>query len=145
MNNGFYSAQSETIGFVLWLVRSWFKTDKVCTCRPGNRGLWCITLSANMQYTLQRYEQSAFVGRVTALYSITIRRRSDYIRGFVTPAIRPNKSKKLTRLISPAHNICSKVRIKNSMHGFTDNNLLSVQHIMLISFKLCRVYCVPAI
>ena len=34
-----------------------------------------------------------------------IRRRSDYIIGFVAPAIGPNKSKKLTRLVAPAHNI----------------------------------------
>ena len=67
------------------------------------------------------------------------------LRGFVTPAISPNKSKKLTWLIAPAHNIRCQVWMKNSMHCFTDNNLLSVQHIMLISFKLCHVYCVPAL
>ena len=38
-----------------------------------------------------------------------IRRRSDYIIGFVTPAIGPNKFKKLTRLIAPVHNIRGKV------------------------------------
>ena len=36
-----------------------------------------------------------------------IRRRSDYIIGFVTPAIGPNKVKKLTRIIAPVHNIQS--------------------------------------
>ena len=41
---------------------------------------------------------------------------------FVAPAIVPNKSKKLTRLISPAHNIRGKVWMKNNIHGFTDNN-----------------------
>ena len=34
-----------------------------------------------------------------------IRRRSDYIIGFITQAIGPNKPRKLTRLIAPAHNI----------------------------------------
>ena len=38
-----------------------------------------------------------------------IRRRSDYIIGFVTPAIGPNKFKKVTRLIAPVHNIRGKV------------------------------------
>ena len=39
----------------------------------------------------------------------SIRRRSYVIIGFVAPAIGPNKSKKLTRLISPTHNIRGKV------------------------------------
>ena len=43
-----------------------------------------------------------------------IRRRSDYIRGFVTPAIGPNKSKKLTRLTALAHNIRGKVWMKKT-------------------------------
>ena len=34
-----------------------------------------------------------------------IRRRSDYITGFIAQAIGPNKLKKLTRLIALAHNI----------------------------------------
>ena len=38
-----------------------------------------------------------------------IRRRSDYTIGFIAPAIGPNKSKKLTRLIAPTHNIPGKV------------------------------------
>ena len=49
-----------------------------------------------------------------------IRRRSDYIIGFITPAIGPNKSKKLSRLIAPLHNIRGKVWMKNNIHGFTD-------------------------
>ena len=53
-----------------------------------------------------------------------IRRRSDYIIGFVTQAIGPNKFKKLTRLIAPVHNIRGKVWIKNNIHGFTDNKLI---------------------
>ena len=39
----------------------------------------------------------------------SIRRRSDYIIGFDAPAIGPNKSKKLTRLIALALNIRGKV------------------------------------
>ena len=35
--------------------------------------------------------------------------QSDYIIGLVTPAIGPNKSKKLTQLIAPVHNIRGKV------------------------------------
>ena len=50
-----------------------------------------------------------------------IRQRSYVIIGFVAPAIGPNKSKKFTRLISPTHNIRSKVWMKNNIHGFTDN------------------------
>ena len=42
----------------------------------------------------------------------SIRRRSDYIIGFIAPAIGPNKSKKLTRLIAPVHNIRDKVWMK---------------------------------
>ena len=53
-----------------------------------------------------------------------IRRRSDYIIGFVTPVIGPNKFKKLTRLIAPVHNIRGKVWMKNNIHGFTDNKLI---------------------
>ena len=36
---------------------------------------------------------------------VIIRRESDYIIGLITPAIGLNKSKKLTRLIAPVHNI----------------------------------------
>ena len=46
--------------------------------------------------------------KLTVIFLI-IRRRSDYIIGFVTPAIGPNKFKKLTRLIAPVHNIRGKV------------------------------------
>ena len=57
---------------------------------------------------------------------LAIRRRSDYIIGFVTPAIGPNKFKKLTRLIAPVHNIRGKVWMKSiiHVHGFTDNKLV---------------------
>ena len=53
-----------------------------------------------------------------------IRRRRDYIIGFVTPAIGPNKFKKLARLIAPVHNIRGKIWMKNNIHGFTDNKLI---------------------
>ena len=36
-----------SIGFMGWLVRSWFKTGDAWTGWPGNGGLWRITLSAN--------------------------------------------------------------------------------------------------
>ena len=51
----------------------------------------------------------------------TIRRRSDYIIGFITPAIGPNKFKKLTRPIVPTHNLRGKVWMEDSTHGSTDN------------------------
>ena len=41
-----------------------------------------------------------------------IRRRSDYIIGFIARSIGPNKSKKFTRLIAPAHNLRGKVWMK---------------------------------
>ena len=36
-----------SIDFVLWSVCSWFKTGQAWTGRPGNGGLWLITLSTN--------------------------------------------------------------------------------------------------
>ena len=77
---------------------------------------------------------------------MVIRWRSDYIIGFVTPVIGPNKSKKLTRLIAPEHNIRGKVWMKNSMHDFTDNNLLSVKSCTLFFIQtLPRILCAGAI
>ena len=60
------------------------------------------------------------------------RRRSDYMIGLVTPAIRPNISKKLTRLVSSVHNrpIRGKVWIQKQQYGFTDK-LLSVKPCMM--------------
>ena len=77
-----------------------------------------------------------------------IRWRRDYIIGFVTPAIGPNKSKKLTQPVAPAHNIRGKVWMKNNIHGFTDNNLLSMQyesmhvvfHSNFAAYIVCRCY-----
>ena len=53
------------------------------------------------------------VGRNFAI----IRRRNDYIIWFIAPAIGPNKSRKLTRLVAPAHNIRDKIWMKNNIHG----------------------------
>ena len=36
-----------SIGFVLWSVRSWFKTGKAWSSRPGNVGLWHNTTLVN--------------------------------------------------------------------------------------------------
>ena len=40
---------------------------------------------------------------------LIIHRRSDYIIELVTPAIGSNKSKKVIRLIAPAHNNTAKI------------------------------------
>ena len=60
---------------------------------------------------------------ITSILTVgySIRRRSDYIIGFVTPAIGPNKSKKPTRPIVPTHNLHGKVWMEDSTQGFTDN------------------------
>ena len=55
------------------------------------------------------------------LCTSAIRRRSDYIIGFITPAIGPNKYEKLTWPIVPTHNLRGKVWMEVSTHGFTDN------------------------
>ena len=73
-------------------------------------------------------------------------RRSDYIIGFIAPAIGPNKSKKLTRLIMPVHNMRSKVWMKNNVHGFTDRQLSAVKPCTLFfilkfaAYIVCRCY-----
>ena len=80
------------------------------------------------------------------ILTITICRRSDYIIGFITPAIGPNKSKKLTRFIAPVHNIRGKVWMKKItyMASQTDSYRLW-NHVWGFSFKLavyivCRRY-----
>ena len=78
-------------------------------------------------------------------WTYTIRRRSDYIIGFIAPEIGPNKSRKLTRLIPLALNIRGKVWMKNNVHGFKANNCLSVKPWWFFLFKLYRVYCVLAL
>ena len=63
------------------------------------------------QYTLIRSIECCYF--ILSVYlQLSIRQRSDYIKGFDTAAIGPNKSRKLTRLIVPAHNIRSKFWIK---------------------------------
>ena len=51
--------------------------------------------------------------------------RSDYIKGFIAPAIGPKKPRKLTQLIATAHNIGGKVWMENNVHGLTADNCLS--------------------
>ena len=63
---------------------------------------------------------------------------SKVITKLVTQAIGPNKSKKLTWLITPAHNICDKVWMKNNIQCLWS-------HVCCFSFKLCRVYCVSVL
>ena len=75
-----------------------------------------------------------------------IRRRSDYIIGFIAPAIGPNKSKKLTRLIALAHNIHGKVWMKNNIHGFTDRHFIVCETMYIVfqsnfaAYIVCRSY-----
>ena len=56
-----------------------------------------------------RFIQEDFIFVSLSTDALTIRRRSDYIIGFIAQAIGPNKSKKLTRPIAPVHNIRGKV------------------------------------
>ena len=64
----------------------------------------------------------------------------------ITPAIGPNKSRKLTRLIAPAHNIRGKVWMKNNVHGYTADNSLSVKPCMLFFIQtLPRILCAGTI
>ena len=72
-----------------------------------------------------------------------IRRRSDYMIRFIAPAICPNKSKKLTPLIAPTHNIRGKVWMKNNIHFFTDDNCLVAMfifHSNLAVYIVCQHY-----
>ena len=75
-----------------------------------------------------------------------IRRRSDYIIGFIAPAIGPNKSKKLTRLIAPVHNIHGKVwMIKTYMVSQTDSyrlwsHVCRFYHSNFVAFIVFRRY-----
>ena len=102
----------------------------------GCRGLWSDTLE-NPLGLFWRSLLTVSLSNSRPIYFRTIRRRSDYITGFVTPAIGPNKSKKLTRLVMPAHNIRGKVWMKSNMHGFTDNKLSSV--------KLCLLFFIQTL
>ena len=94
--------------------------------------------SKSVCFVLRYYLSQAF--------KFAIRRRSDYIIGFIAPAIGPNKSKKLTRLTELAHNIHGKVWMKNNIHGFTDRELSSVKPCILFFIQtLPRTLCVGAI
>ena len=70
-----------------------------------------------------------------------IRRRSDYIIGFITPAIGPNKSRKLTRLIAPAHNIRGKVWIKKK-HAWLYRQTVIVCEAMYVVFHSNFAACI---
>ena len=65
----------------------------------------CIHPSSSIHEDIAYWKYYIMVG----VYLGHIRRRSDYIMGFVTPVNGPNKSKKPTRLIASAHNIRGKV------------------------------------
>ena len=106
---------------------------------------WCVMfVNQTHKWSCKPTKGTSYCTALQLIPSTAIRRRSDYIIGFVTSAIGPNKSKKLTRLIAAAHNIRGKVWIKDNIHGFTDNSCLW-SHACCFSFKLCRVYCVPAL
>ena len=72
-----------------------------------------------------------------------------FLIGFIAPVIGPSKSKKLTQLIAPAHNIRGKVWMKNNIHGFTDKQtqtvigykaMYVVFHSNFAAYIVCRRY-----
>ena len=75
-----------------------------------------------------------------------IRRRSDYIIRFIAPAIGPNKLKKFTRVIAPAHNIRGKVWMKKQrtcLHRQTViicEAMCVVFHSNFAAYIVCRRY-----
>ena len=73
-----------------------------------------------------------------------IRRRSDYITGFIAPAIGPNKSRKPTWLIAKAYNKRNKFDCKTTYMASQSITVCLWSHVCCFLFKLCRVYCVPA-
>ena len=77
---------------------------------------------------------------ILKLTLLIIRRRSGYIIGFIAQAIGPNKSRKLTQLIAPAHNIRGKVWMENNTYGFTDDNCLSMKPCVLFFIQTLKVY-----
>ena len=83
--------------------------------------------------------------RTSRCHTQTIRRRSDYIIGFVIPAINPNKSKKFTRLLALAHNIRSKFQIKTTYMASKTITCCLWSHVCCFSFEYWRVYCVRAL
>ena len=70
--------------------------------------------------------------RTIVVNIVWIRRRSDYI----APAIGPNKSKKLTRLIAPAHNIRGKVIFCEPMCALFQSNFAA--YIVCRGYKPCE-------
>ena len=105
-------------------------------------------MAASIHYTtpLVNSKSPVFSFIVMLYHKFGIRRRSDYITGFITPAIGPNKSKKPTRLIALAHNKGSKVWMKNNIHGFTVDNCLSVKPCMLFFIQtLLHILCAGTI
>ena len=93
---------------------------------------WKFRYWLNLKSSIYRIRIDVILVQCT-FKTLTIRRRSDYKIGFVTPAIGPNKFKKLTRLIAPVHNTRGKVWMKNNIHGFTDNKLIVCE-------ALCAVF-----
>ena len=110
--------------------------------------LWCCSLAWSTAHNLVQLlgwvTLSFFINQPTSHHwrSRSICRRSDYIIGFIAPAISPNKSKKLTRLIAPVHNIRGKVWMKNDIHGFTDIQLSALKPCTLFFIQtLQRILC----
>ena len=62
---------------------------------------------------------------VIALQLTAVRRRRDYIRGFIVPAIGPNKSKKLTGLLSVATQYSRQSLNKEQYAWLTHNKCFS--------------------
>ena len=109
---------------------------RVWTSNPGLFALYVLgtkgrAMLKNVIWTASRHAWTANMATLTCAHKSTcfsIRRRSDYIIGFIAPAIGPNKSKKLTRLIAPAHNISGKVWMKN-------NTLTKLAHCHCVLFR----------
>ena len=115
----------------IMMSRSFSKWDKVYISSTGNTS----------ELSICTIDDSSMVG-------MPIPQRSDYIIGFITPAISPNKLKKLTRLIVPAQNIRSKIWMKNIyMASQTVTVCLTVCEAIMLFFiqTLPRLLCAGAI
>ena len=99
-----------------WFVTLYYKLLPAVRS-PSKHGRWRSSL---LLYSISMFKIICPCWALSFRIFGGIRRRSDYIIGFIAPAIDPNKSKKLTRLIAPVHNIRGKVWMKNNIHGFTD-------------------------
>ena len=84
------------------------QNSKAQSIRPDNNRDINENMNTNVKFQFKT-GHAALPRSFMALIRLVIRRRSDYIIGFVASAIGPNKSKKLTRLITPVHNIRGKV------------------------------------